>query len=69
LLDAMLGEGVSLSASLVLGLAAAVISGAAFQASASRWVEESPEEPNLLRALVLWTVTFLPGFVALFWRC
>jgi hypothetical protein len=52
----------------VLGLTAAVISGAAFQAIASRWVEESPEEPNLLRALVLWTVTFLPGFVALFWR-
>ena len=68
LLDAMLGEGISPSASLVLGLAAAVISGAAFQAIASGWVEESPQEPNLLRALVLWTATFLPGFVALFWR-
>jgi hypothetical protein len=52
----------------VLGLAAAVISGAAFQAIAAGWVEESPEEPNLLRALVQWTATFLPGFVALCWR-
>ena len=68
LLDAMLGEGISPSASLVLGLTAAVISGAAFQAIASGWVEDSRDEPNLLRALVLWTATFLPGFVALFWR-
>ena len=68
LLDAMLGEGISPSASLVLGLAAAGISAATFQAIVSGWVEESPEQPNLLRALVLWTATFLPGFVALFWR-
>jgi hypothetical protein len=68
LLDAMLGEGISPSASLVLGIAAALISGATFQAIVAGWVEESPEQPNVLRALVLWTATFLPGFVALFWR-
>jgi hypothetical protein len=68
LLDAMLGEGISPSVSLVLGVAAAVISGAAFQAIASGWVEQSRDEPNLPRALVLWTATFLPGFVALCWR-
>ena len=68
LLNAMLGEGISPSASLVLGLAAAAISGAAFQAITSGWVEDSLEEPNLLRGLMLWTATFLPGFVALFWR-
>ena len=56
------------AASLVLGLAAAVILDATFQAIAAGWVEASRGGPNLLRALVLWTATFLPGFVALFWR-
>jgi|SRR5688572_5161479 len=68
LLNAMLGEGIGPAASLALGVAAALLSGAAFQAIASGWVEESPEQPSVLRALVLWTATFLPGFLALFWR-
>jgi hypothetical protein len=51
---------------IVRGLAAALLSGAAFWAISGIWTEPSPGGPDYVRNFLSWTVAFLPGFVALF---
>jgi hypothetical protein len=48
------------------GVAAAVLSGAAFYAISGIWTRPAPGGPDYVRNLWSWTVAFLPGFVALF---
>ena len=68
LLQQRLGKKESMGAALTRGLAAAIVSGAAFYAISGIWINDSHANPNLLRHFGAWTVAFLPGFVALFWR-
>jgi hypothetical protein len=56
----------STSAALLRGVAAALVSGAAFYAISGIWVNDSHTDPNLVRHFGAWTVAFLPGFIALF---
>ena len=58
----------SLGAALARGLAAALLSGAAFYAISGIWINDSHSNPNLLRHFAAWSFAFLPGFLALFWR-
>lgn len=67
LLDAML-EGGGGAWALLQGAAAAAISGVLYYAIGGVWPETSPRDPSYLRLLILWTGTFLPAFIALFWR-
>jgi hypothetical protein len=48
------------------GLAAAVLSGAAFYLVSGMWTERTPGGPNYLRNFLWWTFAFFPGFVSLF---
>lgn len=48
------------------GLAAAVLSGAAFYMISGIWTERSPAGPNYLRHFLAWSFAFLPGFLSLF---
>jgi hypothetical protein len=48
------------------GVAAAILSGAAFYAISGIWTNPSPGGPDYVRHLWSWTVAFLPGFLALF---
>jgi hypothetical protein len=50
------------------GAIAALFSGVMFHAIGGIWSERDPADPQILRALVLWTGTFVAGFVPLFWR-
>lgn len=54
------------STTLARGVAAAVLSGAAFYAIADIWTRPSPGGPNYIRHFLSWAVAFLPGFAALF---
>lgn len=67
LLDARLTRGGSMRTALVRGLAAAVLSGAAFYLVSGMWTRPSRGGPNYPMHLLNWTFAFLPGFVALFW--
>ena len=58
----------TMATALGRGIAAALVSGAAFYAISGIWINDSHTNPNLLRHFGAWTVAFLPGFVALFWR-
>ena len=58
----------SMSTALLRGIAAALLSGAAFYAISGIWINDSHSDPNLWRHFGAWTVAFLPGFVALFLR-
>ena len=58
----------SMGTALVRGIAAAFVSGAAFYAISGIWINDSHTNPNLLRHFGAWTVAFLPGFIALFFR-
>jgi hypothetical protein len=53
-------------AAIVRGIAAALLSGAAFWAISGIWTRPSPGGPDYVRHLWSWTVAFLPGFLALF---
>lgn len=55
------------AASLVRGLAAAILSGAAFYLISGIWTDHSGPT-NYLRNFASWTFAFLPGFAALLWR-
>ena len=66
LLQQRLGTKESMGAALMRGIAAAIVSGAAFYAISGIWINDSHANPNLLRHFGAWTVAFLPGFVALF---
>ena len=52
--------------SLVRGLIAAVLSGAAFYLVSGIWTDHSGP-PNYLRNFASWTFAFFPGFAALLW--
>ena len=58
----------SLPAALLRGVAAALVSGAAFYAISGIWINDSHSNPNLLRHFGAWSFAFLPGFLALFFR-
>lgn len=68
LLQQRLSRKESTAIALARGVAAALVSGAAFYAISGIWVNDSHTDPNLLRHFGAWTVAFLPGFVALFLR-
>lgn len=51
---------------LLRGIAAALLSGAAFYLVSGIWTSASHDSPNVARHLVSWSFAFLPGFVALF---
>jgi hypothetical protein len=53
--------------SLVRGLAAAVLSAAAFYFVSGIWTDHSGP-PNYLRNFASWTFAFFPGFAALLWK-
>jgi hypothetical protein len=59
------GDG-KLGMASVRGIAAALLSGAAFYAISGIWTRPSPGGPDYVRNLWSWTVAFLPGFLALF---
>ena len=67
LLEAVLGSSGGLGVALARGAAAAVLSGAVYMTVTGAWPEPAPRDPDLLRALAVWTAAFFPGFVALFW--
>ncbi len=48
------------------GLAAAVLSGAAFYAISGIWTNPPRQGPRYLYNFIAWTLAFLPGFAALF---
>jgi hypothetical protein len=52
--------------SIVRGIIAAALSGAAFYAISGIWTRPSPDGPNYLRHFLYWSFAFLPGFLALF---
>lgn len=57
----------TLALSLARGVAAALLSGAAFYVVSDMWIHE--EVPiGLARRYLSWSFAFLPGFVALFWQ-
>ena len=58
----------SVRAALVRGIAAALVSGAAFYAISGIWINDSHTNPNLLRHFGAWSFAFLPGFIALFFN-
>jgi hypothetical protein len=57
----------TIAAALGRGVAAALLSGAAFYVVSGIWTQERGA-PDLARHLASWTFAFLPGFVCLFWR-
>ena len=67
LLDAVLHGGTALGA-VLQAVAAVLLSGGFYYAFANIWPADRSSDPNLWRALVWWSVSFFPGFVALFWR-
>jgi hypothetical protein len=67
LLQQRLTPGERVSAALIRGIAAAILSGAAFYAISGIWTRPSPT-PNYLLILASWSFAFLPGFVVLFWK-
>ena len=52
---------------LVRGLAAALLSGAAFYAISGIWTNPAPGGPDYPLNFVSWAFAFLPGFLTLFW--
>jgi hypothetical protein len=66
--EAVLRGEIGPTSAVVQGVAAAVLSGVMFNAISGIWMEAIPSDPHIVRALVLWTGTFLSGFVPLFWR-
>lgn len=56
----------TLGTALARGLAAAVLSGAAFYMISGIWTRPSPGGPNYLTHFLSWSFAFFPGFAALF---
>ncbi len=52
---------------LARGVAAALLSGAAFYAISGIWTRPAPGGPDYPVNLVSWSFAFLPGFLTLFW--
>jgi hypothetical protein len=55
-----------LGRAIVRGLAAAVLSGAAFYLISGIWTDRAPDGPNYVRNFLSWTFAFFPGFATLF---
>src|SRR5688572_29912223 len=53
---------------LARGLAAAILSGAAFYLISGIWTDRAPGPPNYLRNFLSWTFAFFPGFLSLFFE-
>jgi len=66
LLQQRLAKREAMGTAALRGIAAALLSGAAFYAISGIWTNDSHSNPNLLRHFGAWTVAFLPGFAALF---
>jgi hypothetical protein len=66
--EAVLRGEIGPTSAAVQGLAAAVVSGVIFYSLSGMWNESTPSDPHIIRGLVLWTGTFLSGFVPLYWR-
>ena len=49
------------------GIAAALLSGAAFYLISGIWTHGPHDHPGLVLHLAAWSFAFLPGFAALFW--
>ena len=56
----------SLARTLARGVAAALLSGAAFYLVSGIWTADSHEQPNLPVHFASWSFAFAPGFLALF---
>ena len=67
LLQQRLTPGDRISAALIRGVAAALLSGLAFYAISGIWTRPS-RDPNYLLIFGAWTFAFFPGFLALFAR-
>ena len=57
-----------LKSACVRGSIAAVGSGLAFYAISGIWTDHSPGGPNYSYNFLCWTIAFLPGFLALFYK-
>jgi uncharacterized membrane protein len=74
ILFAMLQSGIrtrreqSVGTAIIIGLAAAVLSGLAFYLISGIWTRHDPAGPNYLRHFASWTFAFFPGFAVLFWK-
>jgi hypothetical protein len=68
LLQYWLSKKESIGTAVMRGTVAAVVSGAAFYAISGIWTNDSHTNPNLVRHFGAWTIAFLPGFAALFFR-
>jgi hypothetical protein len=66
LLQAVLRKEPRYGAAVGRGLAAAVLSGAAFYAISGIWTRHDPGGPNYLWNFAAWSFAFFPGFAALF---
>jgi hypothetical protein len=53
---------------IVRGAVAAIFSGIAFYLVSGIWTQDSHESPNLPWHFAGWSLAFLPGFIALFWK-
>jgi hypothetical protein len=58
----------SIGTVVLRGAAAAILSGALFYAISGIWTNDSHTNPNLVWHWFAWTIAFLPGFIALFFR-
>jgi len=67
LLDALLMGGSPVGA-LLQAVAAVVLSGGFYYAIGNVWPLDRGSDPTIWRTLVLWSASFFPGFVVLFWR-
>jgi hypothetical protein len=68
ILQQQLREGERLTAAVIRGLVAAVLSGLAFYAISGIWTGPSHDEPILAVRFAAWSFAFLPGFLVLFRR-
>ena len=66
--EAVLRGEIGPASAVVQGVGAAVLSGVMCYAISGMWPEPTPSDPHIIRSLVLWTGTFVSGFVPLFWR-
>ena len=56
----------TIGTALLRGAAASLLSGAAFYAISGIWINDSHDNPSLIRHFGAWTFAFVPGFMALF---
>jgi hypothetical protein len=68
ILQQRLREGERMSAAVVRGSIAAVLSGLAFYAISGIWTGPSHHDPMLAVRFAAWSFAFLPGFLVLFRR-